>query len=158
LHDLHACLFISPRTLIKGARKVTRQPGAGAAGYRHGHLCPNFGFQEYSGFNDALREVFHGCPVLKNGYVYVNDAPGWGIEVDEKLAAKYPYGSLEEEEKRRLNGGWDEIRKRDGTIINQYGCYTGTRPREPGEMAEWLKAHAWKACIGETLSRVGALP
>jgi hypothetical protein len=21
-------------------------------------------------------------------------------------------------------------------------------------MAEWLKAHAWKACIGETLSRV----
>ena len=23
-----------------------------------------------------------------------------------------------------------------------------------GEMAEWLKAHAWKACIGETLSRV----
>jgi hypothetical protein len=25
---------------------------------------------------------------------------------------------------------------------------------DSGEMAEWLKAHAWKACIGETLSRV----
>jgi hypothetical protein len=25
---------------------------------------------------------------------------------------------------------------------------------QTGEMAEWLKAHAWKACIGETLSRV----
>tara|TARA_B100001094_G_scaffold293803_1_gene313945 strand:+ start:236 stop:397 length:162 start_codon:yes stop_codon:yes gene_type:complete len=23
-----------------------------------------------------------------------------------------------------------------------------------GEVAEWLKAHAWKACIGEALSRV----
>ena len=23
-----------------------------------------------------------------------------------------------------------------------------------GEMAEWFKAHAWKACIGETLSWV----
>ena len=23
-----------------------------------------------------------------------------------------------------------------------------------GEVAEWLKAHAWKACMGETLSRV----
>src|ERR1700736_3870498 len=23
-----------------------------------------------------------------------------------------------------------------------------------GEMAEWLKAHAWKACLGETLTRV----
>jgi mannonate dehydratase len=82
-------------------------------------VCPNFGIQEYSGFNEALREVFHGCPVLKDGYVYVNEAPGWGIEVDEKLAAKYPYGTREEEEKRRLNGGWDVIRKRDGTIINQ---------------------------------------
>ena len=82
-------------------------------------VCPNFGIQEYSRFNTALQEVFHGCPVLKNGYLYVNEAPGWGIEVDEKLAAKYPYGSFETEEKRRLNGGWDEIRKRDGTIINQ---------------------------------------
>src|ERR1700675_3260661 len=25
---------------------------------------------------------------------------------------------------------------------------------EPGEMAEWLKAHAWKACLGETLTWV----
>ena len=24
----------------------------------------------------------------------------------------------------------------------------------PGEMAEWLKAHAWKACLGETLTWV----
>jgi hypothetical protein len=23
-----------------------------------------------------------------------------------------------------------------------------------GEMAEWLKAHAWKACLGETLTWV----
>ena len=28
------------------------------------------------------------------------------------------------------------------------------RKKYIGEMAEWLKAHAWKACIGETLSRV----
>ena len=32
-------------------------------------------------------------------------------------------------------------------------CYPGESLRA-GEMAEWLKAHAWKACIGETLSRV----
>ncbi len=25
-----------------------------------------------------------------NGYLYPNDAPGWGIEIDEKEAAKYP--------------------------------------------------------------------
>jgi len=82
-------------------------------------VCPNFGIQEYSPFNDRLQEVFRGCPVMKNGYLYVNEAPGWGIEIDEKLAAKYPYGSFESEERRRLNGGWGEIRKRDGTVINQ---------------------------------------
>src|SRR5690606_29105233 len=27
-------------------------------------------------------------------------------------------------------------------------------PRWNGQVAEWLKAHAWNACIGATLSRV----
>jgi mannonate dehydratase len=75
--------------------------------------CYNFGVQEYSGFNDRLQEVFHGCPLAKNGYVAPNDAPGWGIEVDEKAAAKYPYGA------NKLNGGWGEVRRPDGTIIKQ---------------------------------------
>jgi len=82
-------------------------------------VCYNFGVQEYSEFNDRLQEVFHGCPVLKNGYLYPNDAPGWGIEVDEKAAAKYPYGFNERGERGTLNGGWGEIRKPDGTIIKQ---------------------------------------
>jgi mannonate dehydratase len=80
--------------------------------------CYNFGIQEYSAFNDATREVFHGCPTLKNGYVYPNDTPGWGIEIDEKAAAKYPYGTREGAN-GKLNGGWGEIRRPDGTIIKQ---------------------------------------
>ena len=67
----------------------------------------------------GLQEVFRGCPVMKDGSLYANDAPGWGIEVDEKLAAKYPYGSFESEERKRLNGGWGEVRRRDGSIIKQ---------------------------------------
>ena len=81
--------------------------------------CHNFGIQEYSAFHERTQEVFHGCPVMKNGYWYPNDAPGWGIEVDEKAAAKYPFGSFEEGERKRLNGGWGEIRRRDGTVIKQ---------------------------------------
>lgn len=80
--------------------------------------CYNFGIQEYSPFSERAQEVFHGCPVMKNGYLYANEAPGWGIEIDEKLAAKYPYGS-EKGERRQLNGGWGEIRRSDGTIIKQ---------------------------------------
>jgi mannonate dehydratase len=76
--------------------------------------CYNFGIQEYSGFNDRSQEVFHGCPIAKNGYIYPSDSPGWGIEVDEKAAAKYPY-----QNQNKLNGGWGEVRTPDGTIIKQ---------------------------------------
>ena len=79
----------------------------------------NFGIQEYSPFNERTQEVFHGCPVMKDGYLWVNESPGWGIEVDEKAAAKYPFGFGESGDRKRLNGGWGEIRKRDGQVIKQ---------------------------------------
>jgi mannonate dehydratase len=80
---------------------------------------PNFGVQEHTPFNERVQEVFQGCPVIKNGYWYPNDAPGWGIEVNETAAAKYPYGSFEQGERKDLNGGWGEVRRRDGSIIKQ---------------------------------------
>jgi len=80
--------------------------------------CYNFGINEYSPFNANHQEVFKGCPVMKNGYLWVNEAPGWGIEVDEKAAAKFPFGR-ETGERGQLNGGWGEVRRRDGTVIKQ---------------------------------------
>jgi mannonate dehydratase len=81
--------------------------------------CYNFGIQEGHVFTEREQEVFQGCPKTENGYFYANEAPGWGIEVDEKAAAKYPFGSFEQGERKRLNGGWGEVRRRDGTIIKQ---------------------------------------
>lgn len=81
--------------------------------------CHNFGVQEAVRFNDETREVFSGCPELREGYLYANEAPGWGIEVDERAAAKYPFGHRETGERQRLNGGWGEVRRRDGTLIKQ---------------------------------------
>ena len=81
--------------------------------------CYNFGIQEYSPFGDRTREVFSGVPEMKNGYLYANEAPGWGIEIDEKAAAKYPFGYRESGERKLMNGGWGEIRRRDGTVIKQ---------------------------------------
>jgi mannonate dehydratase len=80
--------------------------------------CYNFGIQEYSPFNARVQEVFSGCPAMKNGYLYPNETPGWGIEVDEKAAAKYPFGQ-ETGARGRLNGGWGELRRLDGTVIKQ---------------------------------------
>jgi mannonate dehydratase len=79
----------------------------------------NFGVQEYSPFDEATREVFSGVPEMRNGYLYANEAPGWGIEVDETAAAKYPFGHRERGERQQYNGGWGAIRRRDGTIIKQ---------------------------------------
>jgi len=75
----------------------------------------NFGIQEYSAFNAQTQGIFHGCPEMKDGYLWVNEKPGWGIEIDEKAAAKLPFVSGPD----NLNGGWGEIRKRDGTVIKQ---------------------------------------
>jgi mannonate dehydratase len=79
----------------------------------------NFGIQEWSPMNEKVREVFDGCPVMKDGYMYPNDKPGWGVEVNEKAAAKYPFGYGESDERKRLNGGWGEVRRQDGTVIKQ---------------------------------------
>jgi mannonate dehydratase len=80
----------------------------------------NFGIQEYSRFNEATREIFSGVPEIKNGYLYANENPGWGIEVNEKAAAKFPFrSSVRRGDERDLNGGWGEVRKPDGQIIKQ---------------------------------------
>jgi mannonate dehydratase len=73
----------------------------------------NFGIQEYSPFNERTQAIFHGCPEMKDGYLWVSEKPGWGIEIDEKEAAKSPFTPS------RLNGGWGEVRLPDGTVIKQ---------------------------------------
>jgi mannonate dehydratase len=78
----------------------------------------NFGIQEMAGFSDPVREIFQGCPEVKGGYGYVNEKPGWGVEVDSKVAAKYPFRQ-DDTERGRLNGGWGDLRLPDGTVIKQ---------------------------------------
>lgn len=70
---------------------------------------PNFGIQESLRFNEATQEVFPGCPTLKNGYFHLNDAPGWGVDIHETAAAKYPYPEHP--------GYWEPVRRRDGTAV-----------------------------------------
>ena len=52
--------------------------------------APNFGIQEWCRFPELVYEMFPGTPEIRNGYMYPNDQPGLGIDIDEKLAAKYP--------------------------------------------------------------------
>ena len=77
--------------------------------------CYNFGIQEYAPFNDAAREVFQGTLVAKDGYLYANETPGWGIEVDEKAAAKFFMNEMKPDGTPYY--GFPVIRRLDGTVI-----------------------------------------
>jgi mannonate dehydratase len=100
------CEAFSVRTAWHGPGDVS--PVGHAANLHLDLVCHNFGIQEFSGFNDALREVFPGCPEIRNGYLYANDQPGFGIDIDEALAARYPCEPAVIQ--------WTQARLPDGTL------------------------------------------
>ena len=69
----------------------------------------NFGIQESQHFKELTYEVFPGTPTVKNGYMHVNEAPGLGIDINEKLAKRYP--------PVKYNYNWTQVRGKDGTPI-----------------------------------------
>jgi mannonate dehydratase len=73
---------------------------------------PNFGIQEARDFTQAEQDVFPGCPTLKDGYYHANDKPGLGIDLDEKLAAKFPI-----RDDPPFDMSWGNVRRRDGTVV-----------------------------------------
>jgi len=57
-------------------------------------------------------EAFPGAPVLEHGYLYANDKPGLGIDIDEEKAA-----TLLDPERMRVPRYVAEDRKADGTVV-----------------------------------------
>ena len=82
------CEAFGVRTAWHGPGDVS--PIGHAANLHLDLACPNFGIQEVIHFGEALYEVFPGTPVLRGGYVWANEGPGWGVDLDEAAAAKYP--------------------------------------------------------------------
>ncbi|MBC8164231.1 MAG: starvation-sensing protein RspA, partial [Roseiflexaceae bacterium] len=96
-----------------GVRTAWHGPGdvspIGHAANLHLDLAsPNFGVQEVINFGEPLREVFPGTPEMRGGYLWANDKPGWGVDIDEQAAAKYPASFKTVE--------WTQSRWPDGTL------------------------------------------
>jgi mannonate dehydratase len=51
----------------------------------------NFGIQEYMRHTDETDAVFPHKYTFSDGMLHPGDAPGLGVDIDEALAAKYPY-------------------------------------------------------------------
>lgn len=52
---------------------------------------PNFGIQEYMRHTPETDAVFPHAYRFADGLLHPGDAPGHGVDIDEALAAKYPY-------------------------------------------------------------------
>ena len=52
---------------------------------------PNFGIQEYMRHTEATDAVFPHSYTFDKGYMHPGEAIGHGVDIDETLAAKYPY-------------------------------------------------------------------
>lgn len=97
---------------MHGIRTAWHGPGdvspVGHAANLHLDLSsPNFGVQECYFFPETLREVFPGCPEIRGGFMYPNDKPGLGIDINEELAAQYPCEDFVDT--------WTQTRWPDGT-------------------------------------------
>ena len=51
----------------------------------------NFGIQEYMPHQEIVNEVFKTNYNFDKGFLFIDDTPGIGVDIDEKKAAKYPY-------------------------------------------------------------------
>ena len=94
-----------------GIRTAWHGPGdvspVGHAANLHLDLwAPNFGVQEWCRFPSLVYDMFPGTPEVRDGYMYPNDRPGLGIDVDEELAARYPCTDTIEQ--------WTQTRLPDG--------------------------------------------
>ncbi len=104
---------VASQALAYNVRTAWHGPGdtspVGHAANLHLDLwAHNFGIQEWCRFQEQTREVFPGTPEIRNGYMYPNVAPGLGIDVDEKLAARFPC--------RTDVVQWSQARWPDGTV------------------------------------------
>ncbi|UCG57581.1 MAG: bifunctional D-altronate/D-mannonate dehydratase [Phycisphaerales bacterium] len=101
------CEWFDVRSAWHGPGDVS--PVGHAANAHLDLAIPNFGIQESVDFRQNTRDVFPGSPTLKNGYMYINEAPGFGVDIDEKLAAKFPLPDHP--------GYWEPVRRSDGTAV-----------------------------------------
>jgi mannonate dehydratase len=90
------------RTGCHGATDLS--PVTMAAALHFGLSVHNFGIQEHMPHTAETDRVFPHHYRFEGGYMHPGDAPGLGVEIDEELAAKYPYQRAYLPVARKLDG------------------------------------------------------
>jgi mannonate dehydratase len=90
------------RTGFHGATDLS--PVTMAAALHFDTAIRNFGIQELMPHTDETDQVFPHQYSFKGGLMYPGDGPGLGVDLDEALAAKYPYQRAYLPINRKLDG------------------------------------------------------
>ena len=77
------------RTGCHGATDLS--PVCMAAALHFGLSVHNFGIQEYMRHSEATDRVFPHAYTFADGFMHPGEAPGLGVDIDEALAATFPY-------------------------------------------------------------------
>lgn len=102
----HFCELYDVKTAWHGPTDMN--PVGFAAQMHLGIASPNFGIQEWPDYGENIGKVFRGMPQMRQGYAYLNTAPGFGVEFDEAAARAFPY--------RKEVVGWTQFRTTDGSL------------------------------------------
>jgi len=103
----HLCELFGVRLAIHGPGDIS--PVGHAASLAIDASSRAFGIQESVEYPDAVRDVFPGAPVISHGAFGIPVAPGIGVEVDEREAARYPISEPLTYET------WSLLRREDGS-------------------------------------------
>ena len=115
------CEFFGVKLALHGPGDTS--PIGMAANLAIDYTFANHGIQEWhvdhlgaSGDSkNVINKIFSGVIEVKDGCAWANDKPGWGIDINEEEAAKYPWP-----EDVRLGSNpclWPAVRAEDGSII-----------------------------------------
>ncbi|WJG09547.1 enolase C-terminal domain-like protein [Aliiglaciecola sp. LCG003] len=85
----HLAELYHVRTGFHGATDLS--PVTMGAAVHFDTWVPNFGIQEYMRQTDQTNEVFPHDHRFDKGFMLAGEKPGHGVDIDETLAAKYPY-------------------------------------------------------------------
>jgi mannonate dehydratase len=98
--DLAALYHV--RTACHGPTDVS--PVTMAAALHFDTAINNFGIQEHMPHNAETDQVFPHGYRFERGYMYPSEAPGLGVDIDEELAARFPYQRAYLPINRKLDG------------------------------------------------------
>ena len=102
LRIAHLAELYNVRTGSHGATDLS--PVCMAAALHFDLSVHNFGIQEYMRHTDETDRVFPHAYKFAAGALHPGEAPGLGVDVDEALAAKYPYDPAYLPTARKLDG------------------------------------------------------